>query len=128
MIFWLELFHDNRISEPFDPMLTASYFAALLLTELRKRDPRAASLRVQGRGKTAVIGFDDEGEFFPLFGLTGASPKFNVMSLLVNHRGKWHPTFKRGTPKELADPLAGELKYLWTIPLEMANIDLDQLG
>ena len=58
-----------------------------------------------------------------MFKLTGASDKFNVMTLLVNHHGKWQPTFKRGTPAELTEPLAAELHYLWTIPLEMANFD-----
>ena len=104
--------------------MSARYFASSLLAELRGRAPRAAGLRIKDRGNAAIIGIDDGGEFLPLFKLTGASAKFNVMTLLVKHRGKWHPSFKRGTPKELAEPLAEELHYLWTIPLEMANPDL----
>lgn len=107
--------------------MNARYFASSLLAELRERDPRAAGLRIQARGKAAVIGIEDEGEFVPLLKLTGASAKFNVMTLLVYHHRQWHPTFKRGTPKELAEPLAEEIHHLWTIPLEMANMDLDQL-
>ena len=106
--------------------MSAESFASDLIGELRERDRRAAALRVRGRGQTAVIGLEDEGEFVPLLRLTGASRKFNVMSLLVYHHGRWQPTLKRGTPKELAVPLTGELQHLWTIPLQMANLDFGQ--
>ena len=106
--------------------MDARSFAYSLIAELRSRDPRAQSLRTRGQGKTAVIGFEDEGEFVPVFMLTGASAKFNVMSLLVNHHGKWQPTFKRATPALLAQHLAAEFHYLWTIPLELANFDPNQ--
>jgi hypothetical protein len=106
--------------------VSAQYFASDLLAELRKRDPRAVALRANGRGQTCVIGIEDDGEFVPLLKLTGASAKFNVMSLLVYHHGRWQPTLKRGTPEELAMPLTGELQHLWTIPVEMAKIDFGQ--
>ena len=109
--------------------MSAENFAVSLLGQLRQRDPRAATLRVRAaRGQAAVIGIEDDGEFVPLLKLTGASARFNVMSLLVYHHGRWMPTFKRGTPAELAQPLAAELHYLWTIPLEMANMDLGDHG
>lgn len=106
--------------------MSARSFAASLLAEMRSIDSRAAKLRTAARGKadkTAVIGIDDDGEFVPLLKLTGASGKFNVMTVLVHHHGQWRPTFKRGTPKTLAQPFTGELQHLWTIPLEMANLD-----
>jgi hypothetical protein len=100
----------------------AEYFASSLIAELREGDPLADALRTRGRGQTAVIGVEDDGEFVPLLRLTGASAKFNVMSLLVYHHGRWQPTFKRGTPAELAVPLKGELRHLWSIPVEMAHL------
>lgn len=111
--------------------MSATYFAGCLLAQMRSIDPRAAGLRAVAADradKTAVIGIDDEGEFVPLLKLTGASASFNVMSVLVQHHGQWRPTFKRGTPKTLAEPFTGELQHLWTIPLEMANLDLDELS
>ena len=109
----------------------ANYFANSLLAEMRRIEPRAAGLRavaVDRADKTAVIGIDDEGEFVPLLKLTRASAKFNVMSVLVHHRGQWQTTFKRGTPTTLAQPFTGELQHLWIIPLEMADLDLEELS
>jgi len=106
--------------------MSAKSFASSLLAELRLLDSRAQGLRARPRGKTAIIGIEDDGEFVPLLKLSGASASFNVMTLLVSHHGKWQPTLKRGTPEELAQPLAAELHHLWTIPLEMANMDWNQ--
>lgn len=105
--------------------MDAESFAHSLLGRLRNLDPRAAGLRIKGKKKTAIIGIYDEGELVPLLKLTGASAKFNVMSLLVYHHGGWVPTLKRGTPELLAEPLAGPLQHLWIIPLEMACLDPD---
>lgn len=105
--------------------MDAEDFAHYLLSRLRELDPRAAGLRIKGKKKTAIIGIYDDGEFVPLLKLTGASAKFNVMSLLVYHHGRWVPSLKRGTPDLLAETLAGPLQHLWSIPLEMACLDPD---
>ncbi len=91
--------------------MDARGFAYELLAELRRHDPKAAELHVQTKGSNAVIGIYDD-EFVPLLRLTRASAKFNVMTLLVHHHGKWNHSFKRGTPKEIAAPLAGELNHI----------------
>ena len=106
--------------------MSAQSFASSLLAELRRLDPRAAALLIRARGQTAVIGIEDDGEFVPLLKLAGASGKFNVMSLHVYHNGRWQPTLKRSTPAGLAEPLTGEIQHVWTIPVEMANMDFGE--
>lgn len=108
-------------------MATSSSFASSLLAELRQHDPRADALICRARGKTAVIGIEDEGEFVPLLKLDAGSAAFNVMSLFVHHHGRWQPTFKRGIPKDLAEILAGPLSYLWTIHANLADFDTSDL-
>ena len=108
-------------------MATSRSFASSLLAELRQRDPRAHALICRARGKSAVIGIDDESEFVPLLKLDAGSAAFNVMSLFVHHHGRWQPTFKRGIPKDLAEILAGPFSYLWTIHADLADFDLDDL-
>jgi len=92
-------------------------FALSVLAELRQRDPRAKTLRLQltrpSQGR--VIGLDDDGEFVPLLKLASASAAVNVMSLFVRHQARWMPTLQRGTPAQLAEALAGPLLHLWLI-------------
>jgi hypothetical protein len=98
-----------------------------LLAELRQRDPRAAALIRRSRGKASIIGIEDDGEFVPLLKLDAGSAAFNVMSLFVHHQGRWQPTLKRGIPNDLAEILAGPLNYLWTMHVELADFNLDDL-
>jgi hypothetical protein len=109
-------------------LMSADSFAHTLVCELRHRDGRAAVLKVGGRGKTAVIGIEDDGEFVPLLRVAHASAKYNVMNLDVRHQRSWAPTFHRGTPSELAEALAGTLQHLWTIPLAMAQVPTRRRG
>lgn len=104
-------------------MATALSFASSLLGELRQRDARAQALSFRVRGKLAIIGIDDEGEFVPLLKLDAGSAAFNVMSLFVHHQGRWLPTLKRGIPKDLAEILATSLSYTWTIHADLADFD-----
>ena len=105
--------------------MTPDNFASSLLVELRKLDPRAQALKSRrGQGKAVILGIDDEG-FQPLLRLAAGSAKFNVMSLFVDHHGRWAPTFQRGTPSLLAQQLAGPLQHLWVLPLSMAELDWD---
>lgn len=100
----------------------AESFANHLLAALRARDPRAETLRARGRGRTAVIGVQDaDNGFVPLLRLTGASRSNNVMTLLVRQGKHWMPTFQRGTPEQLAEPLATRLQHLWLIAVTMAD-------
>lgn len=100
----------------------AESFARSLLSELRQRDPRAAALRTRGRGSTAVIGVEDaDTGFVPLLRLSGPSAAYNVMDLFVRQGNHWMPTFQRGTPEELAEPLATRLQHLWLIAVTMAD-------
>lgn len=99
----------------------AGSFASTLLAELRRSDPLAQVLQYRARGKAAVIGVEDAGEFFPLLKLDAGSAAFNVMSLFVRHHRSWKPTFQRGTPALLADSLSGTFRYLWAMAAEMAE-------
>ena len=92
-------------------------FALSVLAELRRRDPRAKTLRRQPTRPShcVVIGLDDEGEFVPLLKLASASAAVNVMSLFVRHQARWMPTLQRGTPAHLAEALVGPLLHLWLI-------------
>ena len=99
----------------------AGSFAAWLLAALRERDPLARALDYRARGKVAVIGCHDAGEFLPLLKLDVVSAAFNVMSLFVYHRRAWSPTFLRGTPAELAEPLTTTYRYLWAMAAHVAE-------
>lgn len=99
----------------------AGSFASRLLAELRRRDPLARALQYRARGKAAVIGIEDAGEFLPLLKLDAAAAAFNVMSLFVYHHRSWKPTFQRGTPALLADSLSRTFRHLWAIPAAMAE-------
>ena len=96
------------------------WFTRLLLQELKQRDPRAAALQLQQApgAKKVSLGVMDEGQFVPLLGLDNASAAVNVMSVWVWHQGQWKPTFRRGTPAQLAEQLTGPLHFLWTIAVD----------
>ncbi len=108
-------------------MYTAGSFATSLLAELRQRDARAHALVCRARGKSAVLGIEDQGEFVPLLKLDAGSAAFNVMSLFVRHRRRWQPTFERGIPKDLAEIIAGPLSFLWSIHADLADVDFNDL-
>lgn len=100
-------------------------FGAMLLSELGKLDPRAARLKLkEGAGvRHPIIGVMDQGEFVPLLKLDEATKAANVMSLLVWNKGKWSPTFQRGTPEKLAKELTGSFQFLWTFSVLTAESD-----
>lgn len=107
--------------------MTVQAFAGKLLSELRKLDARAAVLeRKVQKGDKAILGIMDDGEFVPLLLLGAGSAKFNKMMLFVYHQEHWQPTFQKGTPKMLAELLAGELNHLWLIPLAMVGVHPDE--
>lgn len=94
----------------------AKSFAEMVLHELREAEPLASVLEARGRGKTAVIGLLDAGEWVPLVRLSNPSGSFNVMSLDARHRGKWSPTHVRGVPVAIVGALQGPLRFLWEMP------------
>lgn len=94
------------------------YFTHHLLHDLRTRLlPEATSLSAKHRGKTAILGFEDAGEWVPLFRLAGASASFNVMDLWIRRRSRWAMTDVRGTPAIVAQALAGPLRPFWSFEL-----------
>lgn len=93
--------------------MNAESFAKSALQTLIAADERASFLTVRVRGKHAVIGYEDEGEWAPLFRITGGSAAFNVADLQVRHHGQWQPTFVRGVPDVIAEALSGPLRFLW---------------
>jgi hypothetical protein len=92
-------------------------FANSLLRSLRAHHPEAQALTARVRGKTAVIGFTEDGEWLPLLRLSNPSAAANVMNLDVRHGRGWAPTFIRGIPAALVEQLAGPLAFTWQIPL-----------
>lgn len=109
-------------------MRTAQGFAQDLLAELRKLDQRAQALRMKGGGDKVMLGIEDDDHFVPLLRLGGGTVKFNKMMLFVDHHSHWQPTFQKGTPKMLAELLAGPLNYLWTIPLSAVGWNPDTIS
>lgn len=101
--------------------LSAESFANAVLRDLVKADQRAEFLAVRARGKTAVLGYDDEGEWVPLFRIAGGSAAFNVADLQVRHQRGWQPTFVRGVPKLIAEQLSGPLRFLWEFHAHQAQ-------
>lgn len=96
-------------------------FGADLLAILRRAHPNAAALTSHRSRGGVEIGVQDGAEFVPLLRLTGASAACNVMSLLVRQGRGWAPTFLRGTPAELGEPLAGPLHHLWSLAVLAAD-------
>ena len=100
-------------------MPTAQDFTQELLAELKTLDQRAQYLKMKGKRDTVILGIEDDREFVPILRLGAGSAKFNKMMLFVYHKRIWQPTFHKGTPKMLAQLLAGELNYLWTMHISM---------
>lgn len=98
-------------------------FASELLRQMQQRDRRATVLQMQeGPGmRTRVLGLVDEGQWVPLLRLGAQSAACNVMSVFVPQRGRWMPTFVRGTPVELAEQLTGPFAYLWSLAATMVD-------
>jgi hypothetical protein len=92
-------------------------FANHVLRGLRERDARAEGLDVRVRGKAAVLGYLEDGEWVPLLRLSNPSAAVNVMNLDVRHHGRWAPTFIRGVPAAIIDELVGPLGFTWQLAL-----------
>ena len=101
--------------------MNAKLFAERLLHELTTADQAAAFLRVRARGKTAVLGYECEGEWVPLLRVGGGSGAYNVADLQVRHRTSWQPTFTRGVPAVLAKQLAEPLRFTWAMHISEAR-------
>ena len=101
--------------------MNAKVFAGRLLDRLTTADPAAAFLKVRARGKTAVLGYECEGEWIPLLRVAGGSGAYNVADLQVRHRTSWQPTFTRGVPAVLAGQLAEALRFTWAMHIGEAD-------
>jgi len=93
--------------------MNAASFANDVVREIVAADERASFLAVRARGKIAVIGYDDAGEWVPLFRVAHGSAAYNVANLQVRHRNSWQPTLVRGVPATIAEELIGPLRFLW---------------
>ncbi len=93
--------------------MSAERFANAVVREIVTADERASFLAVRARGKTAVIGYDDDGEWVPLFRVAHGSGAYNVANLQVRHGRSWQPTLVRGAPARIAEELIGPLRFLW---------------
>ncbi len=93
--------------------MNAQCFADSVIREIVAADERASFLTVRARGKTAVIGYDDEGEWVPIFRVAHGSASYNVANLQVRQGRAWQPTLVRGIPAQIADELIGPLRFLW---------------
>ncbi|MDX1644723.1 MAG: hypothetical protein R3244_10235 [Thermoanaerobaculia bacterium] len=93
--------------------MNAESYANLVLRRLASLEPASVFLAARARGKTAVLGFEDEGEWVPLFRIANGSASFNVADLQIRHGRRWEPSFVRGVPDKVADALAGEFRFLW---------------
>lgn len=85
--------------------MSAEWFAQQVIDAVVEADERASFLAVRARGKTAVIGYDDEGDWVPLFRVAHGSGAYNVANLQVRHRTSWKPTLVRGVPVKIAEEL-----------------------
>ena len=75
--------------------------------------PEASRMLIRARGKTAVLGIEDEHGWIPLLRLSNPSAASNVMSLDIRSRNRWQPSHYRGTPEQLAEPLIGDIHFTW---------------
>ena len=98
--------------------MSAKIFAEAVVRNLSATDTRASFLKVRARGKTAVIGYESEGDWIPLLRIAGGSGAYNVADLQVRHRSSWQPTFIRGVPAKLAQELSGPLAFLWELHVD----------
>lgn len=99
----------------------AQRFAELVLYDLRESAPHAEALGIRARGKTAVIGVHDAGEWVPLLRVSNPSASFNVMSLDARHHATWSPTGTRGVPAVIAEALNGPFRFLWEMEVNAAG-------
>ena len=76
--------------------------------------PEARRLVIRARGQTAVLGIEDDYGWEPPLRLGHPSAACNVMSLDVRSKGRWQPSFYRGTPQQLAEPLTGDIHFTWS--------------
>lgn len=104
--------------------MSAENFTNCVLQQLACADEYASFLAVRARGKTAVIGYDDAGEWVPIFRVAHGSASFNVADIQVRHGRSWQPTFVRGTPFQIAEQLIGPLRFLWKLHAQLPNHDL----
>jgi hypothetical protein len=93
--------------------MSAERFANCVIREMVAVDERAGFLKVRARGGTAVLGYDDEGEWVPVFRVAHGSGAYNVANLQVRQRRSWQSTLVRGTPAMLAEHLLGPFRFLW---------------
>lgn len=93
--------------------MNAAGFARQVVDAVVAADERANFLEIRPRGKTAVIGYDDQGQWVPLFRIAHGSGAYNVANLQVRHGSSWQPTFVRGIPAKVAEELIGPLRFLW---------------
>ncbi len=93
--------------------MNAESFAISVIQKIVAADKRASFLAVRARGRTAVIGYDDAGEWVSILRFAHGSGSYNVADLQVRHHRSWKPTFVRGTPERIADELIGPLRFLW---------------
>ncbi len=103
--------------------MSAQAFAQELICALGRHDSQALLLKARvAPQNSTIIGFDDDGEWVPLLKLGAATPKFGKMMLMVPQSNRWTPTMQKGSPEQLAELLAGPLRHLWKIPLEMLHM------
>ena len=95
--------------------MNAESYAKLVLRELVEHNELARFLAVRARGKTAVLGYEVDDEWVPLFRFANGSAAFNVADLEIRHRTTWQPTFVRGIPAVIAEALAGPLRPFWEL-------------
>jgi hypothetical protein len=95
--------------------MNAESFAIQVLRELTAHNALAQFLTIRARGKTAVLGYEIDDEWVPLFRVANGSAAFNVADLQIRHRETWQFTFIRGIPPFIAEALAGPLKPFWEL-------------
>jgi len=95
--------------------MNAKSFGLQVLRELIEHNELAQFLTVRARGKTAVLGYEIDEDWVPLFRFANGSAAFNVADLQIRHRETWKPTFVRGVPAMLAEALAGPLRPFWEL-------------
>lgn len=96
-------------------MSAAESFGRRVLRELIEHNELARFLTVRARGKTAVLGYEVDDDWIPLFRFANGSAAFNVADLQIRHRQTWQFTFVRGVPAFIAEALAGPLRLFWEL-------------
>ena len=101
--------------------MSAERFAQAVVDAVAAAENDARFLVVRARGKTAVIGYDDSGEWVPLFRIAHGSGAYNVADLQVRHGRAWEPTHVRGVPVKIAEELVGPLRFLWEMHAQLSQ-------